>query len=75
MPRLLITCDYPVQNLERISIYINDAKTQKISMERVYQGQIQVSHLVTDIPVSNLVISYLCLLPMAKRSRPILSRS
>ena len=44
MPRLLITSDYPVQNLERISIYIDDATAQKTLMERVYQGQIQVSH-------------------------------
>ena len=44
MPRLLITYDYPVQKLERISIYIDEATTQKTSMERVYQGQIQVSH-------------------------------
>ena len=44
MHRLLITYDYPVQKLEKISIYIDDASTQKTSMERVYQGQIQVSH-------------------------------
>ena len=47
MPSLLIIYDgpydYPVQKLERISIYIDDASTQKTSMERVYQGQIQVS--------------------------------
>ena len=44
MPGILITYDYPVQKLERISIYIDDASTQKTSTERVYQGQIQVSH-------------------------------
>ena len=76
MPRLLITYDYPVQKLERISIYIDDASTQKTSMERVHQGQIQVlESLVADIPIGNLVISYLCLPPMPKRSGPILSRS
>ena len=77
MPRLLITYDYPVQKLERISIYIDDAIRNNSEdfngtcLSRTDSGE----SLVTDIPIGNLVISYLCLPPMAKRSRPILSRS
>ena len=74
MPRLLITYNYPVQKLERISIYDNPT-TQKTSNGTCLSRTDSGESLVTDIPIGKLINSYLCLPYMAKRSGLILSRS
>ena len=53
MPRLLITSNYPVQKLERISIY-DDPATQKTSNGTCLSRTDLGESLVTDIPIGNL---------------------